>query len=578
MLNPPYRRSRSIVVLLLVVCVAFARADDARPSAAAIATAHPIATAAGREILEAGGNAFDAAVAVAATLAVVEPFSSGLGGGGFFLLHRARDKRDVMIDARERAPGAARADMFLDKQGQPIPRASLDGPLAAAIPGVPAGLVHLAQQYGKLPLARSLAPAVRAARDGFPVTPRYRFMVDLRGEALRKWSAGSIFLDHGHTPAIGYRVRQPDLARTLESLGRKGARSFYEGEVARRLVEGVRAAGGNWTAADLREYRVIEREPIRGSYRGARITSPPLPSSGGFVLLETLGVLERLSLDSLGRADRAHLIVEAMRRAYRDRAVYLGDPKFIGRDPAAALLEPQRLAALAAGVDASRATPSASLRTDALAPADRSTNTTHFSIIDTAGNRVAATLSINTPFGSCVVPPGTGVVLNNEMDDFASAPDVPNVYGLTGDTANAIAPGKRPLSSMTPVFVETPDTLAIVGTPGGSRIITMVLLATLDFVNEHGSAEQMVRVPRFHHQYLPDEIQYEPGAFTPEEIELLQHKGHRLKELTRKYGNMEVVVWNRKTGRVDAAADPRGEGEALVFMPKQSAPARAAGR
>ncbi|MFL6713685.1 MAG: gamma-glutamyltransferase family protein, partial [Sulfurifustis sp.] len=428
MLNPPYRRSRSIVVLLLVVCVAFARADDARPSAAAIATAHPIATAAGREILEAGGNAFDAAVAVAATLAVVEPFSSGLGGGGFFLLHRARDKRDVMIDARERAPGAARADMFLDKQGQPIPRASLDGPLAAAIPGVPAGLVHLAQQYGKLPLARSLAPAVRAARDGFPVTPRYRFMVDLRGEALRKWSAGSIFLDHGHTPAIGYRVRQPDLARTLESLGRKGARSFYEGEVARRLVEGVRAAGGNWTAADLREYRVIEREPIRGSYRGARITSPPLPSSGGFVLLETLGVLERLSLDSLGRADRVHRIVEAMRRAYRDRAVYLGDPKFIGRDPAAALLEPQRLAALAAGVAPSRATPSASLRTDALAPADRSTNTTHFSIIDTAGNRVAATLSINTPFGSAVVPPGTGVVLNNEMDDFASAPDVPNVY------------------------------------------------------------------------------------------------------------------------------------------------------
>ncbi|MFL6646333.1 MAG: gamma-glutamyltransferase family protein, partial [Sulfurifustaceae bacterium] len=371
---------------------------------------------------------------------------------------------------------------------------------------------------------------------------------------------------------------QPDLARTLESLGRDGARSFYEGDLARRLVEGVRAAGGNWTAADLREYRVIEREPIRGSYRGARITSPPLPSSGGFVLLETLGVLERLSLDSLGRTDRVHRIVEAMRRGYRDRASYLGDPKFIGRDPAAALLEPQRLAALAAGIDVARATPSASLRTEALAPADRSTNTTHFSIIDTAGNRVAATLSINTPFGSCVVPPGTGVVLNNEMDDFASAPDVPNVYGLTGDVANAIAPGKRPLSSMTPVFVETPDALAIIGTPGGSRIITMVLLATLDFVNEHGSAEQMVRVPRFHHQYLPDEIQYELGAFTPEEVESLQRKGHHLKELTRKYGNMEVVIWNRATGRVDAAADPRGEGESLVFVPKQSAPARAAGR
>lgn len=569
-----YRHSRSIFVFVLVVCATLACADDVLPPAAAVATAHPVATAAGREILDAGGNAFDAAVAVSATLAVVEPFSSGLGGGGFYLLHRARDSRDVMIDARERAPGAARVDMFLDKQGHPIPRASLDGPLAAAIPGLPAGLVHLAQRYGRLPLARSLAPAVRAAREGFAVTPRYRAMVNYRIDALRKWNAGAVFLDHGEAPALGFRVRQPDLARTLERLGRDGARGFYEGDVARRLVQGVRAEGGNWTAADLRDYRVIEREPIRGSYRGARITSPPLPSSGGFVLLETLGVLERLALNPLGRVDRTHLIVEAMRRAYRDRAVYLGDPKFIGFNPAT-LLEPQRLAALAESIDPEHATPSAQLRAEALVPADRSTNTTHFSILDTAGNRVAATLSINTPFGSCVVPPGTGVVLNNEMDDFASAPDVPNVYGLTGDVANAIAPGKRPLSSMTPVFVETPDGLAILGTPGGSRIITMVLLATLDFVNEHGSAEQMVRVKRFHHQYLPDEIQYEPGAFTPEEMEQLQHKGHRLKDVARAYGNMQVVVWDRAAGRIDAAADPRGEGDAAVFVPKQSVSLRA---
>jgi gamma-glutamyltranspeptidase/glutathione hydrolase len=556
-------RFRLFVFLVALIHFLPANAVE-HPPAAAIASAQPQATAAGREILAAGGNAFDAAVAVAAALAVVEPYSSGLGGGGFFLLHRAADDRDVMIDARERAPLAARADMYLDANGEPIRRLSLDGPLAAAIPGVPAGLVHIARHFGKLPLSRTLAPAIRLAREGFSVSPLYRRLAQYRLDALRKWGAGSVFLDGNEIPVLGYVIRQPDLARTFERLARDSGEDFYRGETARRLVDGVRAAGGIWTVADLAQYSVVEREPLRGTYRGAKIVTAALPSSGGIVMLQALGMLARFDLDRLAAPERTHVVIEAMRRAYRDRAVFLGDPDFIPADTVTKVLDPKHLSKMRSSIDLDHATASKDLAPSWLAPKSQGTNTTHFSILDTAGNRVAATLSINTLFGAALIPDGTGVLLNNEMDDFAVAPGAPNIYGLVGDDANAIAPGKRPLSSMTPTFVETKDTVAILGTPGGSRIISMVLLATLDVVHGRGRVADWVARPRFHHQFLPDRVQYEPGAFSEEVASALTRKGHTLYEVKSGYGNMQAVSWDKTHGRVEAASDPRGEGEADV--------------
>ena len=530
-----------------------------QPPAAAVASAHPAATKAGLEILEAGGNAFDAAVAVSAVLAVVEPYGSGLGGGGFWLLHLAGDGRQVMIDGRERAPLAAHRDMYLDGQGEVVPRLSIDGPLAAGIPGEPAALAHIAERYGRLPLGRTLAPAIRLAREGFPVDAEYRRLAGFRFEAMRSGSpAAAIFLDDGQVPREGYRIRQPALARTLELLAEKGREGFYSGEVAEELVRAVREAGGIWSLRDLSSYRVVEREPVIGHYRGFRIVTAAPPSSGGVVLVEMLNMLAEYDLAPLSEADRIHLLVEVMRRAYFDRARFLGDPDQV-RMPLKRLLSREYARSLAAGISMRRATPSAALRERATEGRD----TTHFSIIDREGNRVAATLSINYPFGSGFVAGNTGVLLNDEMDDFSAKPGVANVYGLVGNEANAIAPGKRMLSSMTPTFVEGKNGVAILGTPGGSRIITMVLLGILEFMDGKPPAAWVAR-KRFHHQYLPDRIQYEPGAFSEAVHRDLEARGHRLSELERPWGDMQAVFWDKAGKRVLAASDPRGVGAALV--------------
>ncbi|RMG57473.1 MAG: gamma-glutamyltransferase [Gammaproteobacteria bacterium] len=529
----------------------------------ALATAHPLATAAGEEVLRAGGNAFDAAVAVTAALAVVEPYSSGLGGGGFYLLHRAADGREVMLDARERAPLAARRDMYLDEHGEVVPGLSLNGPLAAGIPGIPAALAHLARHYGRLPLARSLEPAIRLARQGFPVDEHYRRMARWRLEVLRASpDAAGIFLEDNRVPEAGWILRQPELADTLQRIADSEAEDFYRGRLARWLVAGVREAGGIWSARDLEEYRVVERAPVRGTYRGLKIVSAAPPSSGGVVLIEMLHMLEHFDLSAVDEATRVHLLVEAMRRAYRDRAQYLGDPDFVEM-PLERLLSRAYAARLAAGIDPKRATPSSAL--PPVVPQDGAgQDTTHFSIIDAEGNRVAATLSINYPFGSGFVAPGTGVLLNDEMDDFAARPGTPNVYGLVGAEANAIAPGKRMLSSMTPTFVEGPQGLSIIGTPGGSRIITMVLLGVLGFADGL-PATDIVALPRFHHQYLPDAIQLEPNALSAAVRKRLQAMGHRLAPQETPWGNMQLVI-RRPDGRLEAASDPRGLGEARVLQ------------
>jgi len=531
-----------------------------QPPANAVASAHPLATEAGLAVLEAGGNAFDAAVAVTAALAVVEPYGSGIGGGGFWLLHRARDGREVMIDGRERAPLAATADMYLDNQGEVIPKSSIDGPLAAGIPGVPAALQHIARHYGRLPLAVSLGPAVVLAREGFPVDRMYRRMASFRLDALRASEPASAqFLLDGDVPPLGHAIRQPALADTLAGIAERGARDgFYRGEVAHRMVAAVRAAGGIWTEHDLRDYRVIERLPVSVDFRGHRIVSASLPSSGGILIGQMLKVLDALDFEQAEGVDRQHLLVEVMRLAYADRARYLGDRDFVPV-PVARLLSDGYARRQASRIDPARAARSANLTH----PSGPGRDTTHFSILDRAGNRVAATLSINYPFGSGFVAGDTGVLLNDEMDDFSIKPGTANVYGLLGNRANAIAPGKRMLSSMSPTFVESAQRLVILGTPGGSRIITMVLHAILDAV-DGVSAEALVSAPRFHHQHTPDRIDAEPGAFDATTRRELERRGHVVVEREQPFGNMQAIVWDRRANRVTAASDPRGIGKAAA--------------
>jgi gamma-glutamyltranspeptidase/glutathione hydrolase len=535
---------RWAILLLLVVLAPGVTAAPPRPPAAAVASAHPLATEAAFETLRAGGNAFDAAVTVAATLSVVEPHGSGLGGGGFFLLHRAADRHDVMIDARERAPLAARADMYLDKRGEPRPRASLDGVLAAGIPGTPAGLVHLAERYGRLPLAKSLAPAVRRAREGFPVTGHFLKMARLRLHTLLdSGEASLLFLDDGALPRPGQIIRQPELAETLTRLARAGREGFYAGETARRLVDGVRDAGGIWSLEDLKQYRVVERAPLRFQYRGMRVTTVALPSAGGLLLAKMLRTLDR-DVPAAATLEGRRAIIEAMRAAYRERG-RLGDSDYVSVDTSVFLEDVKATTAPAA-----------------IGERERGANTTHFSVLDRDGNRVAATLSLNLPFGSGFMVPGTGVLLNNQMDDFAIKPGAVNVYGLTGSVANAIAPGKRPLSSMTPTFLETGDALAVLGTPGGSRIPGMVLLATLAFEQGVRDPAALVGRARYHHQDTPNRLDYEDGAFNETERFRLDEWGYRLEVRTDGYGNMQAVVWDKLKKQVRAAADPRGEGRA----------------
>ncbi|MGI2323992.1 MULTISPECIES: gamma-glutamyltransferase [unclassified Methylococcus] len=547
--------------LLLAAAVCTAQAAGG-PGHAAIASAHPLATQAGFEILDQGGNAFDAAIAISATLAVVEPQSSGMGGGGFWLLRRAADGKTVMLDGRETAPLAARPDMYLDVRGEPRPRASLDGALSAGIPGLPAALVRLSEDYGRLPLAKSLAPAIRHAENGFAVGQRYAKAAKDRESALRQSPAArAIFLDQGMAPQPGFHLVQKDLAQTLRRIARFGHAGFYGGTTARLLVQGVKDAGGIWRAGDLAGYRAVERAPVRGMYRGIRITSAAPPSSGGTVLLEALNILSGYDLARMDASTRKHLVIEAERRAYRDRDLYLGDPSFV-KMPLSRLLSADYAAGLRVAIRPDRVLPSAALGT-VPEPARQGDNTSHFSVIDRLGNLVAATLSINDSFGSGFVPPGTGVLLNDEMDDFATVPGRPNAYGLVGGDANAIAPGKRMLSSMSPTFLETKDRTAVLGTPGGSRIISMVLLAVLDFAEGRGP-ESWVSVGRFHHQYLPDVVEYEPGGLSADDIRGLESRGHALKPTGYRYGDMQAVQWDRARNRLSAASDPRGEGAAEV--------------
>ena len=552
------------VALALSPAVQPTAAAAALPPGAAISSGHKLATEAGLQILSEGGNAFDAAVAVSSTLAVVEPISSGLGGGGFFLLHDARTGKDLMLDAREYAPESATAEEFLDKNGELDRDRSVNGPWSAGIPGLPAALVELAGQHGRLPLAKSLAPAIRIATQGFPVYARMAKGYQSRREVMERYpGTRQVYLRNGKPIAEGDVFRQPELAHTLELLASRGFDGFYRGETARKLLKGVKQAGGRWTAEELAAYRVKQRTPITFDYRGWKITTAPPPSSGGIALAEMLQMLEPWDLQELDEAHRIHLVVEAMRRAYRDRTFFLGDPDFVDI-PQEVLTSRDYAQGLRATIHPDKATPS-DLLSGKPTPLEDD-ETTHFSIIDAEGNRVGGTQTVNLLYGSGLIPAGTGVLLNNEMDDFALKAGTPNAFGVMGYEANAPKPGKRMLSSMTPTFMESPDQVVVLGTPGGSRIITMVLLGVLGY-DAGLSAQQVSALPRYHHQWLPDVISAETGAFPRPVAEALTAMGHQVdlpgdtaaggRGSSHVWGSLQTVMWDRRSNTLSGGSDPR---------------------
>ena len=549
-----------ILKLLIVINLAFFFGESIHAEGfnkAGIATAHPLATKAGYEILEMGGNAFDAAVTVSAVLSVVEPYSSGLGGGGFFLLHNAEDGQSVFVDAREKAPSMADRDMYLDENGDVLRTASLNGPLASGIPGLPAALHHVANNHGSMPLYKLLEPAIRLARDGFPAYERLITALNVAKKSRTlspKFKA--VFMPNDQLPEVGQLIKQPELAKTLEIIASNGHDGFYKSFFTQKMIDEARQDGSIWLADDFKNYSVVEREPIKVNFLGAQLTTAPPPSSGGTTIATILNIISEFDFIEMDISTRTHLVVESMRRAYRDRAFFLGDPDFVDV-PIKKLTSKEHASILAQSIDMNAATPiHEDDQLDEKYAWNEGSHTTHFSILDMDGNRAAVTQTINTWFGSGYMLPSSGLILNNEMDDFSAKPFAPNRYGLVHGEQNSIQPNKRMLSSMTPTFIESEKGLAILGTPGGARIITMVLLSILDYF-EGGTAETMTATKRFHHQFLPDVIRYEKDAFTEETITILESKGHTLQEISS-YGNMQVVTWEKDSGDVNSSSDPRG--------------------
>jgi gamma-glutamyltranspeptidase / glutathione hydrolase len=481
----------------------------------------------GVTILDRGGNAVDAAVAVGFALAVTYPRAGNIGGGGFMVIHLAKGNRDVAIDYRETAPAAATATMFLDAQGKPDPAKSRDSGLAVGVPGTVAGLALALQKYGsgKFTLADVIAPAIDLAQKGFAVEDDLADSLPGARERLKRWPASAaIFLNGDQPLQEGDRLLQFDLADTLQAIADKGADAFYTGRTAEQIAAAVREAGGVMTTDDLKNYHAIERAVVRGSYRGYDVISMPPPSSGGVALIEMLNILEGYELGTLGRGSESfHDMIEAMKRAYADRAVYMGDPDSV-KMPMARLTSKQYAAALRAQIGA-RATPAADIHAGTPAESE-GRNTTHFSVIDHDGNAVSNTTTLNFSYGLGLVADGTGVLLNNELDDFTAKPGTANAYGLVGFNANLPGPNKRPLSSMTPTIVlKDGKPFLVTGSPGGSRIITAVLQVIVNAIDFHMSIADAVSAPRLHNQWQPDQTYAEPG-FDPGVLDALKTRGH----------------------------------------------------
>jgi len=570
-------------LILYSLCAQFAATVAAAPlrpthaQHAMVTSVHELASRAGIEMLRAGGNAVDAAVATGFALAVVHPQAGNLGGGGFLLLRTAKGKNHF-IDFREKAPAAATENMYLDAQGNVIPESgkgsSVVGYRAIGVPGTVAGMVYAEKQYGKLSIDKVIAPAIKLARDGFPLA--YEDAQDLKNdEYLAQFpESRRIFLRDGNYYRPGEIFRQPELARTLERLA-KDPDTFYHGAMARELAAAIHKGGGLVTAEDLAGYEVKEREPMHGSYRGYDIISAPPPSSGGVALIEILNILEGFDLAKLGHrsGDAIHLEAEAFRRAFYDRADFLGDPDY-AKVPVAQLIDKKYAAAWRDSIDPNHASVSQDLkrpsfdeleRVAQLHPAVREPqNTTHYSLVDSDGNAVSVTTTLNDTFGSRVSADGLGFLLNDEMDDFTSKLGVPNSYGLIQGPANAIGPGKRPLSAMTPTIVLKDGKLFLVlGSPGGPTIITTVaniLIGVVDFALD---IQEAVNAPRFHQQWLPDEILVE-DRLSPDTMNVLRSKGHKLKT-EHFWGDGECIMVDPKTGERLGASDGRNNGKAVGY-------------
>ncbi|HVN04862.1 MAG TPA: gamma-glutamyltransferase [Bryobacteraceae bacterium] len=553
------RKLRWCLWLALAVPVWAAQPVHARHGM--VVTVEPHATDAGLAVLQAGGNAVDAAVAVGFALAVTHPSAGNLGGGGFMLI-RFADGRSTFLDFRERAPEHASRNMYLDAAGKPT-QDSVVGYRAAGVPGSVAGFAYASHKYGKKPWADVVTPAIDLAAKGFPVSYGLARSLEHGSKLLSRFPESKrIFLRDGKPYEAGDVYVQPDLARTLERIRREGARDFYEGETARLLAADMERHGGLITAADLKDYAVAERKPLTGTYRGYEIVSAPPPSSGGIGILQMLGVLEGSGYEKSGAGSAAelHFLAETMRRYFADRAAFLGDPDFV-ENPLNKLLDKAYITRLRQSIDPEHATPSSQVHAGK-PPGAESTQTTHFSIVDAEGNAVAVTYTLNGSYGDGVTVPGLGFLLNNEMDDFAAKPGEPNVYGLVQGEANAIQPRKRPLSSMTPTIVARDGKLSLVlGTPGGPTIINSVLQVLVNVVDFGMNVQDAVDFPRIHHQWLPDQLIIERG-FSPDTIRLLEARGHKIRNVNS-FG--EVAAIESRDGCLEGAADPRTEGTARGY-------------
>jgi gamma-glutamyltranspeptidase/glutathione hydrolase len=541
-------------------------------AAAQVATAHrgmvasqdQQATRIGLDVLERGGNAVDAAVAIGFALAVTVPKAGNVGGGGFMLVHLAGSNQNTAIDYRETAPLATSADVFLGPDQQADPARSRDSGLGVGVPGTVAGLSLALDRFGsgKFTLAELVAPAVRLARDGITIKDDLYDSLQRGQQRLARWpGAARIFLkSDGTAPAAGDKLIQPELAQVLETIGREGPRAFYIGPIADRIVASVRHAGGLMTRADLEDYAPVVRNPVYGTYRGYEVVSMPPPSSGGIHLVEMLNILEGYPSGIVGSGSPAalHLELEAMKLAYADRAQYLGDSDSVDV-PLERLISKGHAAELRNKINLRHATPSREIRPDIVVPSGG--NTTHFSVVDQAGNVVANTYSLNFNFGLGLVADGTGILLNNELDDFAAKPGAPNAFGLVGSAANAPGPGKRPLSSMSPtiVFKDTKPVL-VTGAPGGSRIITTVLQVIVNAIDGHMTIGDAVAAPRLHHQWSPDEVVVEPN-FPAEKARALAALGHKVR-IGSMFGSAHSIAITPEA--ITGAADLRARGAAAA--------------
>ncbi|MFC4621419.1 gamma-glutamyltransferase [Comamonas nitrativorans] len=495
-----------------------------------VATEQALASRIGLDILQAGGNAVDAAVAVGFALAVALPNAGNIGGGGFMLVYDAATGHSVALDFREMAPAAAHRSMYLDDQGQVIDGQSLYTHHAVGVPGTVAGMAHALKKWGTLPLPRVLQPAIELAETGYPVSETLAKALEREKTTMGRWDATqAIFWKNGAPLRAGDLLVQKDLAHSLRLIARDGAQAFYEGDIGQQIAAEMARHGSPMGLHDLRNYRVVEREPVRGSYRGYQIVTMPPPSSGGVHLVQILNIMERWPLRDWGNnsAQTIHHMAEAMKLAYADRAEYLGDPAFV-TIPLAGLTAKKYADALARHIHPDQARSARDIQPGKPQPYE-SDQTTHYSVVDQAGNMVAVTYTLNTNFGTGIVAPGTGILLNNEMDDFSAKPGVPNAYGLIGGDANAVAAGKRPLSSMTPTFVLQEDgkPWLVTGSPGGARIITTVLQQIVNGIDFGMNPAEAAATPRFHHQWMPDELRVEKG-FSPDTLNLLRRKGQNV--------------------------------------------------